>query len=241
MAEKKTPTVTPEMNIYQRLMAVRKEFREKDITQSGLNLHADFAYFELKDIIPVAEPILAKYDLIYLTSVVEGQAMGRLIRADKPEEEIGFMFDAQHIAEPSKYRMNEAQAVGAEITYYRRYLYYLMLDLTIKDEVDPGERTPIAAAPKKTASAPATTEERKEIAKAITDSDGPANEMQMRALKAFCEKLLKADPSKEEFIQQIAVNTKSFTECKRNVCEKIINNIVEMLNIINGGANNEVG
>lgn len=56
MATKKTETTvdTATMNVWQKLLAARIEFLRRGVTKSGVNLHAEFKYFELEDIVPVA-------------------------------------------------------------------------------------------------------------------------------------------------------------------------------------------
>lgn len=240
MADK---TATNQLNLYQKLMKIRQEFRKETLTKSGLNTHSDFVYYELKDIVPIAERILTKYGCLFLCSTEQADgkdyARGMLVDTDSPMEKMQFHFLINHLSEPAKFRMNEIQATGAELTYYRRYLYCLMLDLTDKDEVDSDERISIEKPKPVTAPARKTPEKRAEIAAKITDADGPANEMQLNALKVFCEKLLKENPASEEFVQQIAINTKSFSECKKSVCETLVNEIAGMLTAMGGG--NEVG
>ena len=56
MATKKTEATVDiaTMNVWQKLLAARIEFLRRGVTKSGVNLHAEFKYFELEDIVPVA-------------------------------------------------------------------------------------------------------------------------------------------------------------------------------------------
>ena len=80
MATKKTetPIETATMNVWQKLLASRMDFLKQKVKQSGVNLHAEFTYFELKDIVPVATDIFAKYNCVFLTTFPEGKAVGKL-------------------------------------------------------------------------------------------------------------------------------------------------------------------
>lgn len=222
---------TTGMNVWSKLLAVRNEFYAAGAKKTGRNLHAEFMYFELSDIVPVAAPIFAKYNLLLMPTFENGNAEAVVINTEKPDERINFSIPLQFIAEPGKFRMNEVQGVGAAVTYYRRYLYMIVLDLVEADSFDgesnatEAEDTP-APAPKKK---PATTEQRQEIKKTLTNSDGEADDLQKSALKAALKKLKEIDPSKEEFIQKIAIKTEKFTSIKKAACEQLILTVNEMI------------
>jgi hypothetical protein len=172
------------MNVWSKLLAVRNEFYAAGAKKTGRNLHAEFMYFELSDIVPIAAPIFAKYNLLLMPTFENGNAEAVVINIEKPDERINFSIPLQFIAEPAKFRMNEVQGVGAAVTYYRRYLYMIVLDLVEADSFD-GEsstaETEDTPAPKKK---PATTEQRQVIKKTLTNSDGEADDLQKSALKA---------------------------------------------------------
>ena len=222
---------TTGMNVWSKLLAVRNEFYAAGTKKTGRNLHAEFMYFELSDIVPVAAPIFAKYNLLLMPTFENGNAEAVVINTEKPDERINFSIPLQFIAEPGKFRMNEVQGVGAAVTYYRRYLYMIVLDLVEADSFD-GESNNTetddapAPAPKKK---PATTEQRQEIKKTLTNSDGEADDLQKSALKAALKKLKEIDPSKEEFIQKIAIKTDKFTSIKKAACEQLILTVNEMI------------
>ena len=226
-----TTVETSEMNVWSKLLAVRNEFYAAGAKKTGRNLHAEFMYFELSDIVPIAAPIFAKYNLLLMPTFENGNAEAVVINTEKPDERINFSIPLQFIAEPAKFRMNEVQGVGAAVTYYRRYLYMIVLDLVEADSFDgesnttEAEDTPTPAPKKK----PATTEQRQEIKKTLTNSDGEADDLQKSALKAALKKLKEIDPSKEEFIQKIAIKTEKFTSIKKAACEQLVLTVNEMI------------
>lgn len=227
-----TPIDTATMNVWQKLLHSRVEFLAKKVKQTGINTHAEFTYFELKDIVPVATEVFSKYNCIFLTTFPEGKAVGKLVNLDNIEETITVEFEARSIAEPAKFRMNEVQGLGAEITYMRRYLYFLILDIVVADDFD-GESgrnteddTPAATPVKKK---PVTAEKREEIKHELTSPEANADELQINALKTALRNLREIDPSKEEFIQQIALKTEGFTVIKKSACEQLILTIGEMI------------
>lgn len=232
--EQTPPVDTTGMNVWSKLLAVRNEFYAAGAKKTGRNLHAEFMYFELADIVPIAAPIFSKHGLLLLPTFVDGNAVADVVNTEKPEEHIYFTIPLHFIAEPGKFRMNEVQGVGAAVTYYRRYLYMIVLDLVEDDGFDKDsgknssddEDDAPAPAPKKK---PATTEERKEIKKSLTNTDGEADDLQKAALKAALKKLKEIDPSKEEFIQTIAIKTDKFTSIKKAACEKLILTVNEMI------------
>jgi hypothetical protein len=221
------------MNVWQKLLKVRAEFLAKGVKKSGLNLHAEFTYFELKDIVPVAQELFEKYNCMFLTTFPDGKAVGKFINLDHADESITVEFNTRSISEPAKFRMNEVQGLGAEITYMRRYLYFLILDIVTADDIDAGSggevkdiEIPSLAPVKK---APVSTEKRKEIKQGLTDVDGNADELQINALKSALKELREADPSQEEFIQAIALKTDCFTVITKTACEQLILKLGEMI------------
>ena len=138
------------------------------------------------------------------------------------------------IAEPGKFRMNEVQGVGAAVTYYRRYLYMLVLDLVEADAIDglaprkengSGEEEPPAKKPSK----PATASERETIREELTEGEQMADEESVGQLKALLKKLLELDPEQENFVQEVALKTSSFQTIKATACEALIENVQEMI------------
>lgn len=234
------------MTVAQRLSEARVRFLESGAKKSGVNQHAEFMYFELADIVPTATRIFDDLDLLFMISFDGEMARGTLYTAENFEDEdnsfITVSFPMRSIAEPAKFRMNEVQGLGAEITYMRRYLYMLILDIVEADTFDAESgrtedaesgRTEDAPKPaktaKKAAKKPATKEERAEIKEEITDADGPAEELQVENLRLALAKLLNTDPEQEEFVQAVAVETEGFTKVTKSQAEKLIGGISEML------------
>ena len=229
MATKKETTVDiPEMNIYQKLLLVRDEFAQAEIKRSGKNMQLSSLFYELADIVPTSRVLFTKYRLLPLTVVTSGKATMTIVDVDAPENTLVFELDVQ------TYDGNKAvtppQAYGAVVTYYRRYLYMVALDIVEADYLDnnlnpPEVTTPVtpevAPKPAPVNNAPATP--------SLTDGSGSASELQITALKDNLKKLLEADPSQEEFVAQVAIATQSFTVISKADCEALIVKITEML------------
>lgn len=231
-----------DMNVRQKLAKARLYFLNRKVAKTGKNMHLEFKYFELEDIVPVAIRIFANVGLTSFTNFNGETATMTILNADDPDED-GITFTLPYrenkpiISNQGKEVTNPMQALGASTTYLRRYLWMMALDITEPDEVDAslgsddlngGEDTP-APAPKEPPKPPATPKERKAAKKEITATDGPADELQVTALKTACKKLMEVDETQEDFVQQIAMKTKGFTEITRSACEQFVNNIGEMI------------
>ena len=82
-------------------------------------------------------------------------------------------------------------------------------------------------APKPTA--PVTPEKRQEVTKTLTDPAGNATELQIKGLKAALAKLMEADPTKEDMVTKIALQTDGFTKISKVDCEELIKSVTAML------------
>jgi hypothetical protein len=65
--------------------------------------------------------------------------------------------------------------------------------------------------------------------KPLTNADGNASDIQIKQLKEVLKKLKDSDPTKEELIAKIAVETKGFTVISKADCEALTVKIGEML------------
>ena len=224
---------TAPMNVYQRLLTARAKFLEADVQKTGKNMHLSFKYFELDDIVPPATRIFTEVGLVPLVNFTADTATMTVVNTDNPEDTIVFTAPFNQIApivsNAGKQATNEMQALGSSITYMRRYLYMMALDICENDGIDGslGADTPAPApAPK---APPATPEQREEVKNELTNPEGNATSLQIRQLKNALKKLKTARPDKEEYIAQIAVQTKGFTVISKEDCEKILTGVSKLL------------
>ena len=226
MAEAKT---TKTKNVYQKLLEARIKFLACKPEKSGMNMHLAFKYFELDDIVPIANKICDEVGLISITNFTTDTATMVIVNTDNPDENIFFTAPFNQISpivsNTGKQATNEMQALGSSITYMRRYLYMIALDICEPDSIDAGlpseTNAPTPAQPvKNTVETP------------LTDSSGQASELQIKQLKELLKKLRESDPSKEEWIAQIAVDTQGFKVISKADCEKLI---MELNNALEGG------
>ena len=238
MATKKETVATEapkvsEMNIWQKLFCVRNEFAKAEVKRSGKNMQLSSMFYELADIVPVARVIFNKYRLIPHVTFDNGKAKMLIVDVDFPTERLGFELDIQ------SYDGNKAvtppQAYGAVVTYYRRYLYMVALDIVEADYLDnnltPPEVTEGAnnETPKVAVSANNATPTETPLA----SGEAQADELQIGQLKKVLSELIKTDPSKEEMVAKIAVQTNGFTEITKVQCETLIATATKLISEVN--------
>ena len=231
MATATTKTTKEPMNVYQKLIKARAQFLNEGVEKSGKNMNIGFKYFELTDIVPSVTKIFEEIGLISIVNFSNDTAIMTVINCDNPDEAVGFSAPFNQIApiisNAGKAVTNEMQALGSSITYMRRYLYMIAMDIVENDEIEPQIKNDApAAAPK---SAPATPEQRQEVKQELTAPAENASELQIKGLKKVLKSLKEKDPSKEEMIAKIAVETQGFTVISKSDCETLINKISEML------------
>lgn len=231
---KKTEVVN--LNVYQKLIEAREKFLVSDINQSGKNMQLSFKYFEMKDIVPTITHIFKDLGLLAVARFTDTVATLTIVNTDNPEETIDFPVPFNQIqpivSNAGKQVTNDMQALGSSITYMRRYLYLIAMDICVNDEIEPSidgntnNQSASAPAEKK---APATPQQRQEVKQELTAPAENASALQIKGLKNVLKKLKDADPSKEEMIANIAVQTEGFTKISKSDCEALIERISAML------------
>ena len=224
-----TKKAETKMNVYQKLIKARQMFLQSDIQKTGKNMHLSFMYFELEDIVPTVISIFSEVGLLSTISFDDSLAKMTIINTDNAEEKIDFTVPFTPlqpiISNTGKQATNEMQALGSSITYMRRYLYMIAMDIVESDSIDSelGKDEPVKA------KAPATPKQRQEVKEELTATENNATALQIKGLKKVLKELKDKDPSKEEMIAKIAVETKGFTEISKSDCEELIKRITEML------------
>lgn len=224
-----TKKAETKMNVYQKLIKARQMFLQSDIQKTGKNMHLSFMYFELEDIVPTVISIFSEVGLLSTISFDDSLAKMTIINTDNAEEKVDFTVPFTPlqpiISNTGKQATNEMQALGSSITYMRRYLYMIAMDIVESDSIDSelGKDEPVKA------KAPATPKQRQEVKEELTATGDNATALQIKGLKKVLKELKDKDPSKEEMIAKIAVETKGFTEISKSDCEELIKRITEML------------
>ena len=215
--EEREKKIISELTLRQKLARIRAEFSEASIKKSGVNNYSGFSYFELSDIVPVALKLFLKYEVTLDFNMGKEIVEGALYDNTKDVEPIKYAFPKRTVEGLAK--MNSIQIVGSEITYYRRYLYAILLDIAENDSID--DKKQESTKPKVS---------RDEAKKELTNPNAPADALQIEALKNALKKLREKDSSYETEIQDIAAKTKAFTKLTKQECEELILNIGGLLN-----------
>lgn len=237
------------MAVRAKLAKARLMFLNENVKKSGKNMHLEFKYFELEDIVPSVTQIFAEVGLVSNTQFTNDAATMTVYDTDDDTSE-GIMFSLPWREAPTiesnagKQVTNPMQALGSSTTYMRRYLYMMAMDIVEHDDIDAAlgadesaaneEPTPAPKKKEKKQKPPATPADRKAAKKELTKADGNATEEQITSLKAVCKTLMDKDEEQEEFVQQIALKTEGFTKIAASACDELIKNLEEMVAAYNG-------
>lgn len=116
--------------IEEKLQQARVKLQQKSLKKSGKNQYYD--YFELADFIPAVNEIFAELKLHSVFNITREKAILRLIDIEDKTEEL---YECPFVpAELQK--CTKVQALGATITYLKRYLYMNALEIVESDFLD---------------------------------------------------------------------------------------------------------
>lgn len=224
------------LNVMQKLIKARQSFLKSVKGPSGTNIKLEYSYFELKDIVPRATQIFANVGLLGVMSLNKKTAFMKIYNVDNPDE-APIVFSAPYVeanvivSRAGNDVTTPIQARGSTITYFRRYLWMMALDVVENDSIEEnnGLNQDDEEEVKPKAKKPATTQERKEIKEELTAADDNADDLQIQGLKAACKKLMELDKEKEEFVQSIAMKTEGMTKISREACETLVKKINDMI------------
>lgn len=244
--EIETSEIAKDMNIYNKLLKARIAFANYNIQPSGYNGFANFDYYELADIVPTANKVFANNHLFLQTTFEEEKCVGILTDTITLEKMI-FEIPRVRAEETGKVKVsNPIQGLGMEITYLRRYMLYLVLDIVMADEVDAtigkgtapkveaavkatpekepekAEEKPVKVSKPKASKAPATATEREAIKKDITNADGACTDLQKEALKTMFGRWIELDPDAKQKVTDIVIKTEALAKCSRKEADALI-------------------
>ena len=232
----KTRKTETKLNVWQKLNKARKMFLDENIQKSGFNATGDgFFYFELKDIVPAATKIFNEVGIAQQMYFTERDAYAQVHNCDDPEETpilFSIPFEKQEpiISRAGNVVTPKIQCMGSSVTYYRRYLWQLILDIIQQDEVD---STDTSVKLEKAQEAPKYTspEQRAEITQELTNVEGFADALQVEGLKNVLNQLVVLKPEMQSTVDALTAQTNNFTNIKRADCEKLIQKFSVMLEV----------
>lgn len=227
------------MNLMTKLAKARLRFLNQKVQKSGKNIQLEFKYFELEDIVPPAIRIFASMGMVTTTDFSGEAAIMRVHNCDDPEEtplvfKVRYKEAPEIVSNAGKQVTHELQALGSSITYLRRYLWMMVLDITEPDSVDPNLSEEESDKSAKKTKLPATGDERKQAKAKLTEKT-PASGEQIDLLKKLCKELRAADEKQDEFVQQIALKTAGFTDIDATACDALCDKLKTILEEYNHG------
>ena len=135
------------LGLYKKLQLARVTVQSAGLKKTGFNKYSNYYYFQLEDFLPTATSAFKTVGITPLFNLgrssdengIEHQfATLTLIDNDKPEDAVAFTAPYAEANNSS----NPIQNLGSSITYLRRYLYMMALDLSETDIVDSGTGGP---------------------------------------------------------------------------------------------------
>ena len=127
------------MNVYSKLAKARVELQSIEMSKSGHNKFAGYKYFELGDFLPHINSIFDKLGLCDVITFSNETAYLTIYDTSEMDKVFGVTVFSTPMAEAPLKGALPIQALGAQHTYMRRYLYMLALNITEHDAIDASE------------------------------------------------------------------------------------------------------
>jgi hypothetical protein len=131
------------MSVYKKLQTARLRLVNTNITKSGKNKFAGYEYFELGDFIPAIHKI---FDEVGLCGAFTFSGdVAHLCIYDTELEEKAVIFSCP-VVQAENVKGQAIQNLGSTITYLRRYLWLMAMEIVEHDSVDasPEFKQPVA-------------------------------------------------------------------------------------------------
>ena len=158
------------MSVYKKLQQARVKLQSIELKKSGKNTFAKYSYFELADFLPAINTIFDEVGLCDVISFTDNSAFIQITDVETGEH---IVFTSPSADAPLKGAL-PIQALGAQHTYLRRYLYLLALNIVEHDSIDASE--PVKTEPEKSNQVkpdsiePIDIDEARALLKSATDS-----------------------------------------------------------------------
>ncbi len=116
--------------ITNKLQQARIKLQQRKLKKSGKNQYYD--YFELADFIPAVNEIFGELQVHSMFNITKEKAILRIIDTEDNSEEL---FECPFVYAELR-QCTKVQALGATITYLKRYLYMNALEIVESDFLD---------------------------------------------------------------------------------------------------------
>ena len=128
------------MNIYEKMALARVELQNRNLKKSGHNKFAGYDYYELRDLMPHINEIMAKYKMLGVVYFGTELAMLTINDAEKPDGPT-IVFGCPMSTADLK-GCHPVQNLGAVQTYTRRYLWTAAFEVVEADALDATQGRP---------------------------------------------------------------------------------------------------
>ena len=131
------------MNIYEKMALARVELQNRNLKKSGHNKFAGYDYYELRDLMPAINEIMAKYKMLGVVSFGLETATLTIYDAESTltNEPTVVMFSCPMSTADLK-GCHPVQNLGAVQTYTRRYLWTAAFEVVESDALDATQGRP---------------------------------------------------------------------------------------------------
>lgn len=124
-----------ETSVYKKLEQAKRELHNSQLKKDKKGY--GYVYMNLDTIIPLIDNVCEKYDLSITTSIdyvgEQQLAITKVVDLETGES-IDFKCPVDMFIESIK--KNTAQNIGANMTYYRRYMLFMVFEVVENDEID---------------------------------------------------------------------------------------------------------
>lgn len=158
------------MSVYKKLAEARAKLHQTPLKKSGYNKYGNYSYFELSDFLPEINKI---FNEVGLCDVISFTAETATITINDVDDSSSIDFTLPVAEAPLKGAL-PIQALGAQQTYMRRYLYLLALNITEHDAIDsaePVKTEPVNSNQVKPDLKPINIDEARSLLNSATDSN----------------------------------------------------------------------
>ena len=126
-----------EKSIFQKYAEFKVEFGKLPFTKGGTNEYQKYKYFELADFSNIADEYLLKHGLVYVGPTWERDHDGVIWVVSHLYDLTGMQnIEFRVENEDSVHSNNPIQNRGGSITYWRRFMKSLAVDLVENDQID---------------------------------------------------------------------------------------------------------
>lgn len=198
---------------------VKEGFAKRGVAKSGVNTYTGFDYFTLEDITPPIIELCVEYGITMLPSFTSDLAIMNIFNSDDRDDCLSITVP---MVIPEIKAANATQNVGASVTYMRRYLYMVALDIIEADTLDANHGKPVKKAP-------STPVQRAEAKAEIVKADKPDGGLRARRVEELAKELMKKNPKAKSYITKISKETSKFTEMTGERAEDLILELTDKL------------